>query len=83
MGLHRGPDGPSTAELLACTSQTSMADHMRRWHKVRWLGHAARKRNYVTVKQLLFAHSIPSNSRTMGRPHLTWMDAAMHDMGRA
>ena len=38
MGLHRGPDGPSTAELLARTGQANMADHMRR-HRVRWLGH--------------------------------------------
>ena len=34
MGLHRGPDGPSTAELLARTGQANMADHMRR-HRVR------------------------------------------------
>ena len=33
------------------------------------------------VKQLLFAHSIPGHPRLMGRPHLTWMDTAMHDMG--
>ena len=33
------------------------------------------------VKQLLFAHSIPGHPRPMGRPHLTWMDAAIHDMG--
>ena len=79
MGLHRGPDGPSTAELLARTSQANMADHMRR-HRVRWLGHAARKPNDVMVKQLLFAHSIPGQPRPVGRPHLTWMDTAMHDM---
>ena len=29
----------------------------------------------------LFAHSIPGHPRPMGRPHLTWMDTAMHDMG--
>ena len=69
MGLHRGPDGPSTAELLARTGQANMADHMR-WHRVRWLGHATRKPNDVMVKQLLFVHSI-----------LAWMDTAMHDMG--
>jgi len=80
MGLHRGPDGPSTAELLARTGQANMADHMRR-HRVRWLGHAARKPNDVMVKQLLFAHSIPGHPRPLGRPHLTWMDTAMHDMG--
>ena len=77
MGLHRGPEGPSTAERLARTSQANMADHMRR-HRDRWLGHAARKPNDVMVKQLLFAHSIP---RHIGRPHLPWMDTAMHDMG--
>ena len=33
------------------------------------------------VKQLFFAHSIPGHPRPMGRPHLTWMDTAMHDMG--
>ena len=31
------------------------------------------------VKQLLFAHSIPGHPRPLGRPHLTWMDTAMHD----
>ena len=65
---------PLSAELLARTSQANMADHMMRY-RVRWLGHAARKPNDVMVKQLLFAHSIP-----IGRPHLTWMDTAMHDM---
>ena len=77
MGLHRGPDGPSTAELLARTDQANMADHMRQ-HRVRY---AARKPNDVMVKQLLFAHSIPGHPRPMGHPHLTWMDTAMHDMG--
>ena len=50
-------------------------------HRVRWLGHAACKPNDVMVKQLLFAHSIPGHPRPMGRPHLMWMDTAMHDMG--
>ena len=72
-------DGPSTAELLARTGQANMADHMRR-HRVRWLGHAARKPNDVMFKQLLFAHSIPGHPRPIGRPHLRWMDTAMHDM---
>ena len=35
----------------------------------------------VMVKQLHFAHSIPGHPRPLGRPHLTWMDTAMHDMG--
>ena len=75
MGLHRGPDGPSTVELLARTGQANMADHMRQ-HRVRWLGHAACKPNDVMVEQLLFAHSIPGHPRPMGRPHLTWMVTA-------
>ena len=50
-------------------------------HRVRWLGHAACKPNDVMVKQLFFAHSIPGHHRPMGRPHLTWMDTAMHEMG--
>ena len=54
MDLHRGPDGPSTTELLARTSQASMADLIK-WHNVRWLGHAACKPNDDMVKQLLFA----------------------------
>ena len=40
----------------------------------------------VMVKQLLFTHSISRDipghySGPMGRPHLTWMDTAIHDMG--
>ena len=37
------------------------------------------------VKQPLFSHSIPGvgavHPRPTGRPHPTWMDAAMHGMG--
>ena len=40
-----------------------------------------KENNDVMVKQLLFAHSIPGHPRPLGRPHLTWMDTAMHDMG--
>ena len=79
MGLHRGPDDPSTAELLA-SGQASMAGLLR-WHRVRWLGQLARKPNDFMVKQRLFAHIIPGHSRPMGQPHLMWMDTAMHDMG--
>ena len=77
LGPHQGPDGPSTAELLATTGQTSMADLLR-WHRVMWLGHASHKPNDVMVKKLLFAHSIPGHPRPMGCPHLT---STMHDMG--
>ena len=62
MGLYRGPGGPSTAELLAYTGQTSMADLLRRC-RVRWLGLAAHKPNDVIVKQLISAHSIPGHPR--------------------
>ena len=57
-----------------------MAD-LRRQLGVRWLGHVARKPIDVTVKQLQCAHSNPGHRGPMGRPHLTWIDAAMHDMG--
>ena len=59
-----GPDGPSTAELLATTGQISMADCLR------WLGHAARKPINVMVKKLLFALSIPGQPGPTGRFHL-------------
>ena len=75
---HHDPDGPSTAELQASTGQVSMANLLR-LHRVGWLGHAARKPN--DVKQLLFVYYIPGHPRPMGRPHLTRMDTAMHDMG--
>ena len=73
LGLHCGPDGPSTAELQASTGQVRMANLLR-LHRVGWLGHAARKPN--DVKQLLFAHSILGHPKPMGHPHLTWMDTA-------
>ena len=41
---------------------------------------AVRKPNDVMVKQLLFVHSISGHPRPIGRPHLTWMDTAIHDM---
>ena len=50
--------------LYYIIGQANMADHMRR-HRVRWLGHAARKPNDVMVKQLLFAHTIPGHHRPM------------------
>ena len=50
-------------------------------HKVRWLGHAARKPNDVMVKQLISAHFIPGHPRPKRRPHLMWMDTAVHDIG--
>ena len=55
---------PPRLSLLARTGQANMADHMRR-HRVRWLGHAARKPNDVMVKQLLFAHSIPGHPKPL------------------
>ena len=57
--------------LITFLCQANMADHMR-WHRVRWLGHAARKPNDVMVKQLLFAHSIPGHPQAHGAhpPHV-------------
>ena len=67
------PNSPSTAELLATTGQTSMTDLRQR--RVRWLGHAARKPNEFTVKQLLFAHSRATLGPWGARlPDLMWMD---------
>ena len=75
-----GPPPRPRRPLHRCAAgQTSMADHPRR-RRVRRLGHAVRKQNHVMVKQLLFAH-IQSHPRPMGRPHLMWMDTAMHDLG--
>ena len=59
----------------------STAAHRGPW----WLGHAARKPSDVrgsALQRLQFAHSLHlGHSRPMGRPHLTGMDTAVHDMG--
>lgn len=78
-GQRRGPDGPSTSHLLQLTRQAPIA-HLLRRHRVRWLGHAARRPESTGVHKLLHASSIPGHPRCVGRPCLTWMDAAMHDM---
>ena len=62
MGRYRGVGGPSTAELLGVTGQMFLSQLLSH-HKVRWLGHAARKPETSIVNQLLHADSIP------GRPH--------------
>ena len=51
-------------------------------HRVRWLGHAARKPETFIVNQLLHADSIPGRPRPVGRPHYTctWKDGAMQDL---
>ena len=49
-------------------------------HRVRWLGHAARKPETTIVNQLLHADSIPGHPRPVGRPHSTWKDGAMQDL---
>ena len=70
LGIYHGPDGPSTAELVATTGQTSMADLMR-WHRTRWLGHAARKPNDVVIKQLLYTlHPGPPQAHGAPAPHV-------------
>ena len=49
-------------------------------HRVKWLGHAARKPETTIVNQLLHADSIPGRPRPVGRPHYTWKDGAMQDL---
>ena len=49
-------------------------------HRVRWLGHAARKPETTIVNQLLHADNIPGRPRPVGRSHYTWMDGAMQDL---
>ena len=69
MGRYRGTGGPSTAELLDGTGQMPISQLLSR-HRIRWLGHAARKP----------ADNIPGRPRPVGRPHYTWMDGAMQDL---
>ena len=76
MGRYRGIGGPSAAELLDGTGQMSISQLLSR-HRVRWLGHAARK---PVVNQLLHADYILGLPRPVGRPHYTWMDGAMQDL---
>ena len=79
MGRHWGTGGPSTAELLDGTGQMPISQLLSR-HRVRWLGHAARKPETTIVNQLLHADNIPGRPRPVGRPHYTWMDGAMQDL---
>ena len=79
MGRYRGTGGPSTAELLDVTGQMPTSQLLSR-HRVRWLGHAARKPETTIVNQLLHADSIPGRPRPVGRLHYTWKDGAMQDL---
>ena len=74
LGRYRGP---STAELLDGTGQMPISQLLSR-HRVRWLGHAARKPETTIVNQLLHTDNIPGRPRPVGRPHYTWMDGAGH-----
>ena len=58
MGRYRGTGGPSTAELLDATGQMPITLLLSR-HRVKWLGHAARKPETTIVNQLLHTDSIP------------------------
>ena len=80
MGRYRDTGGLSTAELLDGTGQMPSSQLLSR-HRVRWLGHAARKLETTIVNQLLHADYIPGRPRPVGRPHYTWMDGAMQDLG--
>ena len=66
-------------ELLDVTGQRPISQLLSR-HRVRWLGHAARKPETAIVNQLLLADSIPGRPRPVGRPHYTWKDGAMQDL---
>ena len=79
MGRYRGTGGPSTAELLDGTGQMPISQLLSR-HRVRWLGHAARKPETTIVNQLLHADNTPGRPRPVGRHHYTWMDGAMQDL---
>ena len=79
MGRYRGTGGPSTAELLDMTGQMPTSQLLSR-HRVRWLGHAARKPETTIVNQLLHADSIPGCTRPAGGPHYMWKDGAMQDL---
>ena len=74
-----GTGGPSTAELLDVTGQMPISQLLSR-HRVRWLGHAARKPETTIVNQLLHADSIPGRPRPVGRPHYAWKDGTMQDL---
>ena len=78
MGRYRGTGGPSTAELLDGTGMP--ISQLRSRHRVRWLGHAARKPETTIVNGLLHADSIPGRPRPVGRPHYMWMDGAIQDL---
>ena len=65
--------------LLDVTGQRPISQLLSR-HRVRWLGHAARKPETAIVNQLLHADSIPGRPRPVGRPHYTWKDGAMQDL---
>ena len=62
MGWYHGIGGPSTAELLDVNGQMPITQLLSR-HRVRWLGHAARKPETTMVNQLLYADSIPGRPR--------------------
>jgi hypothetical protein len=78
-GHGRGPDCISNNDLFELTHQQPLREILRR-HRMRWLGHAARRPDGALVKQLLFAAGVHGSPRPRGRPHLTWMDMAMHDV---
>ena len=48
MGRYRGTGGPSLTELLDVTGQMPISQLLSR-HRVRWLGHAARKQETTIV----------------------------------
>ena len=51
-----------------------------RAHRLRFLGHVARREEGRWVKQLLFAHAVPGHGRGVGGQRLTWNKVAERDM---
>ena len=69
MGRYRGTGGPSTAELLDAAGQMPISQLLSR-HRVRWLGHAARKPETTIVNHLLAACRHPGAPKAYRPPPL-------------
>ena len=92
LGLHRGPDGPSAAELLASTAAQTAPQPLSCWPppaRPAWMtscggtesGGWGAQPVSLQVSAAAIAYYIPGHSRPVGCPRLMWMDTAMHDMG--
>ena len=87
LGIRRGPLMIRNAELYVITHQPSMTALLSK-HRLRWLGHVARKPDTSVVKQLMFATSPfigPSRvfDRRMGQPAMSWNRMAVASLEEA